>query len=132
MTDPTKENTGSGTSLRIDWSESDIRIYGMSSQDVIVTTEDRLHRRLHEHSDALAENRAWLMPLGVLIPVGITLLTAEFNDLIFSSAIWQAIFILVALASVFRLGQQFWKKRKAPTIGDLVESIKETDKGINS
>ena len=129
------ENTGNppdqDLQFPIQWPLTNTRVHGMSSQDVIVTTEDRLHRRLHEHSSAINGSRTWLIPLSILIPVGITLLTATFEDFIFSSAEWRAIFVLVALACVGKLVIDFWAQRKAPTINDLVDTLKETAQGDN-
>lgn len=120
-----------GGLLSPSWLPKEARFHGISSQDYIITTEDRLHRRIHEHSDAVDGSRNWLLPFSVLIAVLLALVTAKFEDFILTASVWQAIFIIVAIGSGAICIWQWIKKRRCPTIEDLVEKIKETSQGNN-
>ena len=73
------------------------------SQEIIVTTVDKARLCLLEHQKTLSARHGWIAPVGVLIPVLAALVTADFTKSFFGlgPAVWQAIFILSAIASSF-------------------------------
>ena len=102
------------------------QVHGISSQNLILTTEDRLYRRLYEHQEALIGNKAWMVPASAVIPILITLVTADFRRFLFDAQTWKAAFILVAVACSIWAVREWCKRKSAPSLDDLVEKIKET------
>lgn len=129
MTDQSSDQTDQDAQMLAAWLPKEARIHGISKQDYIITTEDRLHRRIHEHAQAINGNRAWLIPFSILLTVLISLVTTEFKEFIFSAEFWQAFFMIVLIGSSAILLWQLIKRAQSPTIDDLVEKIKETAQG---
>jgi hypothetical protein len=65
----------------------------------ITVTEDKVRLALHSHLDRLSARGAWIAPLGVLLSALAALAAADFKDALLSAATWQAVFVLVSLAS---------------------------------
>ncbi len=49
------------------------KVYRNLSQEVIITTEDKVKLCLIEHLKKMENKKEWLIPLGILIPLIITL-----------------------------------------------------------
>jgi hypothetical protein len=108
-------------------------IHPNTAQNIIITTEDKIRNYLHEYSKALATRAQWVTPLGLLITIGATLLTANFKDTLGIKAdIWAALFLLLLLASGIWLFVSlvrmlvFWKQASIET---LIKKIKKLADG---
>ncbi|SRR5260370_25984667 len=96
------------------------------AQDIIVTTVDKAKLCLLEHQKTLSARHGWIAPVGILIPVLAALVTADFNKKFFGlgPAVWQAIFILSAIASSFWLLIALYHAVAAATRGGVDDVIK--------
>jgi len=101
-------------------------VHGNMQQEVIMITVDRLRLRLIEYSDTIKRKNSWLVPIGIFLPILISLLTAEFRNFGLADAEWKALFVLIGILSflwfVYELRNAV---KKSPSIDDLVEKIKE-------
>jgi hypothetical protein len=89
----------------------------------IVTTEAKLRACLSNHLGRMETRRAWLAPLGLLVPIVITLLTSKFEDYLLSPATWQAIFILGGVGSFIWLIIAIVQSVRSATRDDIVGEI---------
>lgn len=69
------------------------------SQEVIITTEDKVRIALFEHLKRVEKKRGWIAPFGIFIAIVVTLVTTTFKDIGLDAATWRAIFILVGFIS---------------------------------
>jgi hypothetical protein len=96
------------------------------SQNLIITTEDKLRLCLSEHLKRMERKNSWITPLGILIAILVTLVTSTFKDVGLSADTWRAIFII---AGVLSLGWLIWSIKeawKSEKIEDIVEELKRT------
>jgi hypothetical protein len=96
------------------------------SQDLIVTTEDKVSLCLKEHLEYVEKKRAWVTPLGIFLTIIATLVTTTFKDVGLSADTWQAIFIIIGVLSFGWFISAAYKSRKARTIEDIIKKLKAT------
>lgn len=79
----------------------DMTVYKNLSQDVIITTTDKVELLLNEHHKAVRKKVDWLTPLGVFVTILIAFLTANFDKTFLSidAPTWRAIFIISSVLS---------------------------------
>jgi hypothetical protein len=82
----------------------EVEVFPNLSQQVIMTTEDRLKLCLNENMKKAEKKNDWITPFSLLIAIITSFVTASFKDFIVSSKTWEAIFILVGIGSVIWLG----------------------------
>ena len=70
------------------------------SQEVIVTTEDKMRLCLSEHLKRMEKRKSWVAPLGILGAIVVTLVTSTFKDMGLDAATWKAVFIITGLISL--------------------------------
>jgi len=56
------------------------------SQNLIITTEDKVRLCLSEHLDRMQKRRGWIAPLGILVTILLTLITSTFRNVGLSTA----------------------------------------------
>lgn len=94
-------------------------------QEVIRVTCDRLKLRLVEHLANVESRHAWVAPFGIAVTTLAALLTSDFKDLLgIGKAVWQALFLLVFLASFGWLVVSWLKLPAAESIDDVVDSLR--------
>ena len=94
------------------------------SQNVIVTTEDKLRIHLSKNVQRIEKHGKWVAPLGILISLLLSLVTADFKNYGLKSSTWEAIFIMGVGISTLWLIYARWQRRKAETIDQVIEGIK--------
>jgi hypothetical protein len=94
------------------------------AQELIATTEDKVSLCLHRHLNAVEQRHAWVGPLGICVALVLCLVTASFRNFILPKATWQAIFVILAVASLVWLTVSAWRASKAPSIEDVVARLK--------
>lgn len=91
----------------------EVEVFPNLSQQVIMTTEDRLKLCLQENLKKAERKNDWITPFSLLIAIITAFVTATFKDFIVSAKTWEAIFILVGVGSfiwlVFAIRQAFFK-----------------------
>lgn len=68
-----------------------------TSQQLIITTEDKLHLCLLRNKQYLGKKTAWITPLGILLTLVVTFATTTFRDIGFSAYTWEAIFFIAGI-----------------------------------
>lgn len=100
------------------------------TQEVIITTEDKVRICLLEHLKRIEKKSGWFAPLGVFITICTTLATTTFNNVLLDASTWRAIFLLVGGASLIWLlisAVQAWRSEK---VDDMVIELKKGSKKI--
>ena len=94
-------------------------------QTVIQITEDRLHLYLIQHLKDVEENKSWIAPATLLAAILTTFATTNFKDFGgFLATFWEAVFFLVGAATTVWLIRCLLRRRKAPTLTQLIEKMK--------
>ena len=58
------------------------------SQNIIVTTEDKLKLAIQSHSRGIGKKKDWIAPLSICFSIMISMSSSNFKDFIFSSDEW--------------------------------------------
>lgn len=97
------------------------------SQEIIIINIDRLKLILQDHNAKIKRSTDWINPLAIFIALLLADLTATFNDFIgIKAPVWEAIFILLTLASGIYLLCSFLNiARKGSTIEGVIDKLKE-------
>lgn len=97
------------------------------SQEIIIINIDRLKLILQDHNAKIKRSTDWINPLAIFIALLLADLTATFNDFIgIKAPVWEAIFILLTLASGIYLLCSFANiARKGSTIEGVIDKLKE-------
>ena len=101
------------------------------SNEVIITTEDKVRLCLAEHLTRVEKKGAWVAPLGILIAIVVTLTTTTFKKIIFSAETWEAIFIISALISFCWLIRAIIYSIKSEKAEDIVDKLKKGSRSTN-
>ena len=100
------------------------KVHTNVSQELIQVTEDKLQLILVQHSFSLTKREAWIPPLSLLIPILTTLMTARFENYIFTAVLWQAIYIVASIISGLWLLKVLIYRPGKKTVGEIVNEIK--------
>ncbi|MFA5877710.1 MAG: hypothetical protein WC880_05130 [Candidatus Paceibacterota bacterium] len=95
------------------------------TQEVIITTEDKLKICLAKHCERIDKRRGWIAPLGILIAIILTLITSEFKDMGLNKYTWEAIFIICAIIVFFWLVISLWLAWTSKTNEDIISELKK-------
>jgi len=92
-------------------------------QEIIVTTRDRVELCLIHHQEQLRSRQDWLIPLGIFLPIVLTITTADFKTkaLGLTGDTWQAVFVLGAIISFIWFVAMAVQAAKTPKTG--IETI---------
>jgi hypothetical protein len=108
----------------------DFKVHKNLTQDVILTTQDKLRLALIEHRDVLSSKREWISAGSLSLSLLSTLLLTTFEDnLGLSAATWQALYSLFFVFAMIWLVKSLYsliKNRKKREIDYLIKQIKET------
>ena len=117
-------------------SQSGQRVYQSKPTPTIITTEDRLFRRLTEHNEAFASSFGWAGPLAFFVTTIATMVTAEkYRNFIVDGPAWQAFFFILMILSfiwlvweVFKTCKSLWHFRSfsaSSGINHVIKKIKD-------
>jgi len=95
------------------------------SQELIITTEDKVRLCLLQHLGRIEQRNGWITPLTLLLTIIVTLFSATFKDFIISAATWNAIFIIVAFVTSIWLIFAAFKAIKSEKIEDVINLLKK-------
>ena len=76
------------------------QLYLNVSQQLIVTTEDKVKLCLNKHYKNAEKKREWLTPFSLFVAIALVFATSNFKPFILSAATWEAIFIILAVSSL--------------------------------
>ncbi len=100
------------------------------SQEVIVTTEDKIRLCLSKHLDNMGKKRGWIAPLGILLTIILTLVTSDFTDMGFDAPTWQAIFVVSGIISLMWFLNSVKNALKSEKAEDIIGELKRDSKSI--
>jgi hypothetical protein len=107
---------------------SNITVSSNLKQNVIQITDDRALLRAKEFEQAIKRKTELGLPVGVLIGIVTTYVTADFHDALgLTKEMWSVIFLLVALTSVgFIIKGIYWLvvKPRVKSAEQFVEKLK--------
>jgi hypothetical protein len=122
--------------IELDELTQDFKIHKNLTQDVIMTTQDKLRLALIEHRDVLASRREWVSAATLSLSLLTTLTLTQFQDRLGLSAdTWRALYALSFMAAVFWLGSallRLYRNRHRSDIDYLIKQIKEVGRMENS
>lgn len=110
-------------SLKYVEKEEDIHVN--VAQDIIVTTEDKVHRCLTAHLGTMENRKAWLTPACTLLTIVATLVTCTFQDFVLKAAEWKALFVFIGIASAGWLGKSLISLCRSHTMDDVIDELKK-------
>ncbi|HEX7516516.1 MAG TPA: hypothetical protein VF345_04440 [Chthoniobacterales bacterium] len=105
----------------------DCIIHSNVKQEVIIVTSDRLELCLRKHLDSVAAKGAWITPASLFITFVATLCASTFHNAFgLSAAVWEAMFILLSLASAIWLACAIWRAKNIRTsLETLIKEVKK-------
>jgi hypothetical protein len=110
----------------------EMTVHKSLNQEVIVITADKVRLCLIDHKNALLAKREWLVPLGMLTTILVTLLTAQFKNWLVAAETWSALFMLAALVCsiwlLLKIGPA-WKNRGSNDVEQIVNGLKARQVG---
>jgi hypothetical protein len=118
----TKIDTESLANQLVNVSEVHINV----SQEVVITTEDKIRLCLSEHLKQVERKRSWIAPLGITVTIVVKLVTSTFNNIGFDAATWRAMFIIGGIIS---FGWLVWSIKEAWQSEKLEDIVSELKKG---
>jgi hypothetical protein len=119
-----------GAIIELEDMTPEYKVHKNLTQDVILTTQDKLRLALIEHRDVLAGKREWISAGSLALSLLSTLLLTTFEDKLgLSSSTWQAMYALFFVFALIWLTKSLlslYKNRKKREIDYLINEIKET------
>ncbi len=118
-----------GATIELDELTTDLKIHRNLTQDVILTTQDRLRLALIEHRDTLSAKREWISAALLSLSLLTTILLTDFeNALGLSADTWRAaygFFFILALGWLINSLVKLFRNRKRGDIDYVLKQIKE-------
>jgi len=110
--------------------QGEVVIHKNLTQDVVLTTEDKLRLALIQHRETLNSRAEWLGAGTLTLSFLSTLLLTQFKDIgPLSSSTWQAvyfIFFVLAFARFINILVKMYVNRKKATIDYVIKRIKQS------
>ena len=119
-----------GAIIELEDMTPEYKVHKNLTQDVILTTQDKLRLALIEHRDVLAGKREWISAGSLALSLLSTLLLTTFEDKLgLSASTWQALYgLFFAFALIWLVKSLIIlaKNRKRAEISYLIKEIRET------
>lgn len=110
--------------------KGEVVIHKNLTQDVVLTTEDKLRLALIQHRETLNSRAEWVGAGVLAFSFLSTLLLTEFRDIgPLSASTWQAVYLilfLLALARFVNILVKMYVNRKKATIDYVIKKIKQS------
>jgi uncharacterized membrane protein YqjE len=106
--------------------DRNVAMYERTASDILKITEDKLELKLIKLKDSIENKSNIFCYFGMTLTIIIVLITASFKDFIFSSALWQAIFIVsLVLLALLTIKSIIIYHRNKKDIKSVIQEIKE-------
>jgi hypothetical protein len=128
----TTPNPKRGAIIELDQEDfqSEVVIHKNLTQDVLLTTEDKMKLTLIEYREVLASRNEWLGAGTLTLSFLSSLVLTNFKDIgPISAATWQAsylLFFLLALARFINVLYRMYANRNKASIDYVIKRIKQT------
>jgi hypothetical protein len=127
-----RKTTKKGATIDLDELTGDFTIHKNLTQDVILTTEDKLRLALIEHRDVLSGKREWISAGTLSLSLLSTLLLTNFKDgLGLTADTWRAAYcFFFAMAFLWFVNSliKLYRNRKRREIDFLIKEIQQRGK----
>jgi hypothetical protein len=118
-----------GAVIELEDLTGDIKIHKNLTQDVIMTTQDKLRLAIIEHRDVLASRREWISAGSLSLSLLTSLMLTQFQDRLgLSAEYWRALygfFFALALFWLISALYKLYKNRKRGDVDYLIKQIKK-------
>ena len=94
-------------------------------QELLAMPADRLRLHLRDYEELVRTRTSWQAPAGILVSLVAALVASDFKDIGLEAATWEALFILVAICSVWFLGRALIHAYRARSRGNDIETLVE-------
>lgn len=127
---PRAASTRKGAVIELDQEDlrSEVIIHKNLTQDVLLTTEDKMKLALIEYRDVLTARSEWLSSALIVLSLVSTLLLSDFKDVgPLTAATWQSIYFIFLVLAVVRFGNvviKMYQHRKRARIDFVISKIK--------
>jgi hypothetical protein len=99
-------------------------VYANTQQEVIVVTKDKLNLCLSRSVDRMVQRDRWLVPLGILVPLILTVATSGFTKRFgISGAEWETVFVMLIIFTIVWLAFAIRGRSNAVTVESIVEEL---------
>jgi hypothetical protein len=99
-------------------------IYANTEQELIIVTKDKLQLCLKGTMDRMALRDRWMIPLGVLVPLILALITTQFTERFsVSGGAWETVFVMLTLFTLLWLGYALKQRGKSITVEVIVDEL---------
>lgn len=111
--------------------KSEVIIHKNLTQDVLLTTEDKMKLALIEYRDVLSARGEWLSASVLVLSFLSSLLLSNFKDVgPISASTWQAVYLIFLIMAVVRFLNiviKIYQNRKRARIDFVIDKIKQAD-----
>jgi hypothetical protein len=99
-------------------------VYVNTDETLVVVNRDRLELYLQESLDRMGKRDRWMVPLGVLVPLGLTVATTSFTKRFgIGGAEWETTFVLLSLFTIGWLICMLKKRGRSITARSMIEDL---------
>jgi hypothetical protein len=99
-------------------------VYANTEQEVLVITKDKLHLCLQRAFRRTAERDRWLIPLGVLVPLVLAVVTSGYTKRFgLGGGEWETIFIMLIIFTIIWLVRSLLQRGKSMTADQIIEEL---------
>lgn len=103
-------------------------IHDNTSQEIIVTTSDKLNLVLIEHLNKVETSKSWQTPFSMTLTIALVFCSADFKSSFGLSAdTWHAIFIIALAASIIWLIFNIIRYAQSPSLSMIIKKIKKLE-----
>ena len=95
-------------------------------QHFILTTEDKLRLCLMGYLGRVERKKGWIAPLGILVTIVVTCVTAQFQEFYLSAAEWKAVFIVAGFLAGGWLVKAIFVAFVSTSLDGVVKEIKKS------
>ena len=99
-------------------------VHSNVSQEVVVTTVDKLKIILGNHLHAIERKREWIAPAGLFTTLVVVFPTTSFREFYLKPETWEAIFLIATIFSFVWLVLSSVRAFKAEGIDSVIDKIK--------
>ena len=109
------------------------RVDANVSQEIVVTTADKVRLVLRDAMQKIELRDAWKAPLGILVTLLVVL--PAFNSLQdflwIPKNVWQALLLLCTALSAVWLASSLARRKRAPTVEDILNNLRQPSSRID-
>ena len=102
------------------------RVHVNVTQQLIVTTDDKLLLWLRELTDRRRRSNDWVLPASLLLAIVLTFSTTEFRNFVVSAETWQALFLIAAFLLSIWLASCLLRLQHRKDLSEEIEQLKRS------